>query len=102
VIDSVVIEDAAQEELCEAIAWYENKQQGLGEEFFDEVFQTLELIERHPDLGADVPNVPHQRKVRQLPLRRFPYSIVYRRKDTEIQVVAFAHHRRKPGYWFSR
>jgi len=34
-----------------------------------------------------------------LVLRRFPFGVVYRVLAGEIQVVAVAHHRRKPGYW---
>lgn len=31
-----------------------------------------------------------------------PYSIIYVESDNEIRVWAFAHHRRKPGYWKRR
>jgi plasmid stabilization system protein ParE len=98
----LVIEDAAQAELREATAWYEDKRTGLGADFFDEVLEALELIQHFPALGAGVPRVSSKRGVRRLPLRRFPYSIVYRDTENEIQVVAVAHHRRKPGYWSSR
>ena len=95
----VRVEDAARYELRAAVAWYEEKRPGLGGEFFAEVQRTLELIERHPGLGAPVPRVPTERGTRLLPLRRFPYAIVYREREVEIQVVAFAHNSRKPGYW---
>lgn len=98
----VRIEDAARNELRAVVVWYEDKQPGLGGEFFAEVEHTLELIERHPGLGASVPRVPAERSTRRLPLRRFPYTIVYREAEVEIQIVAFAHNSRKPGYWFSR
>jgi hypothetical protein len=39
---------------------------------------------------------------RRVPLNRFPYTVVYRETEIEIQIVAFAHNRRKPGYWSSR
>jgi plasmid stabilization system protein ParE len=96
------VEDAAGSELRAVVAWYEEKQPGLGGEFFAEVEYSLELIARHPALGASVPRVPAERGARRLPLRRFPYTVVYREVETEIQVVAFAHNSRKPGYWFSR
>lgn len=35
-------------------------------------------------------------------LPRFPFSVIYRMKGEMIEVVAIAHHRRKPGYWKSR
>jgi len=30
---------------------------------------------------------------------RFPYSLVYRIHDGRIEVLAVAHHKRRPGYW---
>ena len=96
------VEDAAQNELLAVVAWYEDKQRGLGGEFFAEIEHTLELIERYPGLGAPVPRVPAERGTRRVPVRRFPYSIVYREVETAIQIVAFAHNRRKPGYWSPR
>lgn len=95
------VEDAAQSELRAVVAWYEEKQPGLGGEIFAEIEHSLELIERHPGLGASVPRVPAERGTRRLPLRRFPYTVVYRELATEIQIVAFAHDSRKPGYWSS-
>ena len=96
------VADAARDELRAAVAWYADKGHGLGGEFLAEVHHTLELIAHHPGLGASVPRVPAARGTRRLPLRRFPYAIVYRERPDAIQVVAFAHHSRKPGYWRSR
>jgi len=33
-----------------------------------------------------------------MPLRRFPYFIVYREVDETIEVIAMAHTSRRPGY----
>lgn len=96
------VEDAAREELRAAVAWYEERRPGLGEEFLAEVHGTLELIRDHPDLGGTVPQVPSRLQARRLPVRRFPYSVIYRRRGTMIEVLAVAHHRREPGYWRSR
>ncbi|HJX28084.1 MAG TPA: hypothetical protein VJ885_09235 [Thermoanaerobaculia bacterium] len=32
----------------------------------------------------------------------FPYHLVYLEMEEEIRVLAFAHDRRRPGYWLSR
>jgi plasmid stabilization system protein ParE len=98
----VRIEDAARNELRAVVAWYEDKQRGLGGEFCVEVERVLKLIERHPGLGASVPRVLMELGTRRVPLNRFPYTVVYRETEIEIQIVAFAHNRRKPGYWSSR
>lgn len=44
---------------------------------------------------------PHQ--TRRYLLRKFPFVVIYRvRSESLIQIVAFAHTRRKPGHWKSR
>ncbi len=96
------VEDAAREELQAAAAWYEGKRPGLGCELLDEVERTLELVRRHPRAGTPVLRVRAERGTRRVPLDRFPHSVVYRERPTEIQVVAFAHHSRRPGYWLPR
>lgn len=32
----------------------------------------------------------------------FPYDIVYRVTTADLEVLAVAHHRRRPGYWRRR
>lgn len=40
---------------------------------------------------------------REYPLTRgFPYSIIYLDDPDAIRIVAFAHHKRRRGYWKSR
>lgn len=98
----VRIERAAEEELRGAIIWYEEKRTGLGVEFYREVQRVLQIIKRHPGIGTLVPKVPLQTNTRRVLLRRFPFAVVYREHETEIQVIAFAHTSRKPGYWRGR
>jgi hypothetical protein len=38
-------------------------------------------------------------RFRRLPLRRFPFSVVYVERTEAIDVIAIAHHRRRPGFW---
>ena len=35
-------------------------------------------------------------------MKRFPYFIVYRASSTEIEIIAIAHERQRPGYWADR
>ena len=35
-------------------------------------------------------------------LHRFPYGIVYRVGHDEILIVAYAHFKRRPGFWKNR
>jgi hypothetical protein len=37
-----------------------------------------------------------------LPLRRFPFGLVYRVDGSRLRIVALAHRRQRPRYWASR
>jgi plasmid stabilization system protein ParE len=64
---------------------------------YDEVERVFALLQAHPEIGrlagADV---------RIFPTRRFPYSLVYQLRSDELQVLAVAHHKRRPQYWTGR
>ncbi|MCH7935415.1 MAG: type II toxin-antitoxin system RelE/ParE family toxin, partial [Gemmatimonadetes bacterium] len=45
---------------------------------------------------------PFQSGTRRVLLHRFPYIVVYKELEDEILVVAFAHHKQRPGYWRDR
>jgi len=89
---------AAESEYLEAIAYYESKRPGLGASFLAE-FETA--------IGT-VLEAPHRNPVEQRPdvrrkgLQRFPYTVLYRDAAESVQVLAVAHHRRRPQYWLGR
>lgn len=62
----------------------------------------LEQIARWPEIGRVVPGVPDDVPARRFPVERFPYHIAYLEWDGVIRLLAFAHDRRQPGYWYSR
>jgi plasmid stabilization system protein ParE len=90
---------AAAEELTDAVRWYEKCRRGLGGEFFDLINDTLNLVESHPEVGAPAVGNPN---IRRLVVPRFPYQVVYRLDPHEIVILAFAHSRRRPGFWKRR
>jgi len=96
------IDQQAEAELRAAISWYERERVGLGDEFWAEIQQMLRTIADHPDVGGKVQRVRVRGGARRLPLRRFPYFIVYRDQPEYLEVVAFAHQSRRPGYWKTR
>jgi plasmid stabilization system protein ParE len=89
----------ASEELAEAVRWYETRRSGLGNDFYDAIVRSIDIIRTHPEIGAArtgrFPN-------RQLRVARYPYRIVYRIREEDIYVVAVAHTSRRPGYWRDR
>lgn len=96
---SIRTSSPAAEELREAVGWYELHQPGLGGKLFEAVAETVQLIERHPEIGK-----PFSRKTatRQLLVQGFPYQIVYHVTQTDITIIAVAHLKRRPGYWRGR
>jgi len=96
------IEPEASAELGEAALWYERQRQGLGGEFLEAVDEALEFVGRFPRAGAPVLNVPPELPVRRVPVKRFPFHVVYLALSDVIRVLAIAHDSRLPGYWHSR
>lgn len=88
---------AAQAELDDAVAWYEEQAVGLGYEFLDELDQALRFIASFPELHPLV-----DPKVRRCLVNRFPYGIFYGIDAGSIIVLAVAHLKRKPAYWKKR
>ena len=39
---------------------------------------------------------------RRFVLLSYPFDVVYRILETEIEIIAVAHHARRPGYWRDR
>ena len=66
---------------------------------FDAVVDSIEGIERQPEIGTAIYPDPQTRRVLVV---RFPYQVVYRLDQNEIVVVAIAHLKRRPGYWKHR
>ena len=96
------IHAAAAEEAAEAAAWYENERPGLGADFEHAIDAALDLLEQDIVPLTSAPGVAGTRGVKRLLLRRFPYAVVVRERGSEIIVIAFAHHARRPGYWRDR
>ncbi len=98
----VRIHEAASQEAIEAATWYEHKRPGLGAEFQRALDLALDLLEEDIVPLLPVPSSAHARGVKRLILKRFPFDIVVVERRTEIFVIAFAHHARRPGYWRQR
>ena len=95
-------EPEASAELEDAAVWYDAQRPGLGVDFVHAVDAALDQIARWPHIGRVVPGVPNDVPARRFPIERFPYHIIYLEWAGVIRILAFAHDRRRPGYWFSR
>ena len=88
---------AAEEELAESALYYldESPQAALNfeEVIEDAIFSIAEAPNRYPVYDGDI---------RVKVVDTFPFSIFYRVRGGEIQILSIAHQSRKPGYWEGR
>jgi plasmid stabilization system protein ParE len=91
----------AEAELEKATSWYRDRDVRVAERFAHEVRQTLHLIETFSQIGSQVPGID-DRHVRRMPVHSFPYAIVFVILPDRLEVVAIAHSRRRPAYFFTR
>jgi plasmid stabilization system protein ParE len=91
---TLILRPEAEEELIEAIDWYEARAPGLGADLFRCVEASLGRISRHPEAYPLV-----HRGTRMATVRRFPYLVLYRVQQKEIVVVAVFHAKRDPKSW---
>ena len=87
----------AEEELNNAIDYYEEIEPGLGYDFALEVFSAIQRSVKFPKAWTVL-----EGEVRRCLVRRFPYGILYTEEESGIFVIAIMHLHRKPGYWRDR
>jgi plasmid stabilization system protein ParE len=88
----------AELELVEGAAYYAREANAeIADAFISEFDRSAKLLGEYPKLGTI-----WRGRIRRLPLRRFPYSIVYSLSQAEVRILAVAHQRRRPGFWRGR
>ena len=93
----IIFLDPATKELTEAVAFYNERVDGLGKQFISELERTLDRIGRQPQSGRLMNSC-----TRRMLLSRFPYAVLYREEDKQIVIVAIMYKHRKPEYWVER
>lgn len=89
---------AASKELKSAISHHEASRPGYGSVFASEFQHAVERMKADPDSFTKV-----EGEYRSISLRKFPYSVVFRRvSEVDVIIVAVAHAKRRPGYWRQR
>jgi toxin ParE1/3/4 len=84
----------AADEAKAAHTWYAERNPRTAAMFLDELDLAVARVAESPERW------PHVRgRIRRYIFPKFPFSLVYRFTPTSIEVVAIAHHRRKPAYW---
>jgi plasmid stabilization system protein ParE len=87
----------AQQEVDEAVAWFEERAEGKGLEFLDELDRVVRLVKAFPFASPQI-----EPEIRRCLFARFPYSLVYGVDVDIIVIIAVAHTHRVPHYWVDR
>lgn len=90
--------DEAGEEFAEAALYLERARLGYGVRFRNAVHEARDTISRFAAYGAKIP----RSNCRQVIVSDFRYSLIYREHSDSMEIIAVAHHKRRPGYWKSR
>ncbi len=93
----IEIIEAAEQELSEAIAYYQEIESGLGLRLKEEIRAAIQWIGLNPELPRLRP-----KGYRRVNLRVFAYYIAYDIWDDTIWILAIADGRRRPDYWIER
>jgi plasmid stabilization system protein ParE len=87
----------AEQELADAVIWYDQQASGLGRDFLDELDRAIRRVAAFP---LSFPEI--EPELRRCLLTRFPYGVIYGLEQDTILVVAVAHLHRQPRYWADR
>ena len=87
----------AEAELDEAIAYYEEKEIGLGLRFLSEIRNSVDRVLAYPDAWPRISE--HCQRCRT---KVFPYGLIFQIRNEEILIVAVASLHREPNYWKDR
>lgn len=87
------ITPAAREELEETVSFYAAVRKELGRSFFDEFHATVRRLQRFPAAARNITG-----DIRRRSVHKFPYYVLYRVTEDEIEILAVCHRRRSPTY----
>lgn len=93
-----VFHPEAADEYAETVAYYKSLRTELGIRFDKAIKSVIagacELPARY---RLEYPPTIHRGRV-----QGFPYHVIFREVEDGIQILAVAHHRRRPLYWLGR
>ena len=95
-LDLIILDDA-EDDLLNANNWYQTKEHGLGDRFLSSVQDGLTLIRQHPEIFP-VSVVECRRAL----ISKFPFEIIYEKKENRIVVYSVFNCSQNPQKWKSR
>jgi toxin ParE1/3/4 len=94
----VLLHSLAQAEIRDAVAYYNDARDGLGDDFADAVEAATARIGRQPNSGAPYKNGYRKCRVS----KRFPYMMFYFEYPDHVWVATVYHGSREPDTWMDR
>lgn len=88
----IVISGLAESEIEETIKFYESRRKGLGKQFLEYFKGYLKILKTNPELFS-IKKPPFYR---ELPLKKFPFVIVYEIFQNEVIIYSVFHTSRNP------
>ena len=93
----VKLHPLADEELVSATDWYLARSPAAAIAFVHAMEHAVERIGEAPER---YPLTSFGR--RRFVLLNYPFDLVYRILENEVEIIAVSHHARRPGYWRNR
>ena len=87
----------AVSDLLGAMAWYDERRTGLGDDFVEALERVIGLISELPSAFPEI-----SAHLRRALLGRFPFAVYYRFDGEAVEVVACLHTRSSPSRWRGR
>jgi hypothetical protein len=94
---NIRILSCAEQELVDAVDYYNEQCPGLGFEFAAEVKSTLSRIVSFPNAWP-----LFSQRTRRCMTNRFPYGVLYQLRTNHVLVTAIMHLKRDPKKWQER
>jgi len=89
--------EEAKYELDDAIDYYNFESPGLGDQFLQEVLNSLDRIVNYKDAWHQL-----SENTRRCQTRRFPYGLIYSALEEEILIISVSNLHREPNHWKNR
>lgn len=94
---TLTVRPEAEFDIDEQYTTYESKRAGLGHDFVLCVEEALDKLLRNPLIYRKF-----HKNLRRIPIRRFPFRVMYLVRDQRVIVTAVFHVRKNPTSWDTR
>ncbi|MFT5417079.1 MAG: plasmid stabilization system protein ParE [Gammaproteobacteria bacterium] len=94
---NVQLHPDARAELNAAFDWYLERSPSAARAFLVQIDEAIARIEESPHSWP-----PYEYGTRRFLVRVYPFHVVYLEEKGNIEIIAVAHDKRKPGYWVDR